>query len=119
VRFMDRLVVEYDLDPALGAATLPALLLQPVVENAIKHGVSASTGTATLRIRSARDGDELVLTVANTHAGASTAEGFGIGLRNVRDRLAAAYPGRHGFEAGPSADGWWRVRIRIRLEEGA
>lgn len=119
VRFMDRLVVEYDFDPALRDTQLPALLLQPVVENAIKHGVSAATGTATLRISTAREGDDLVLTVANTHAAARTVEGFGIGLRNLRDRLAAAYPGRHGLEAGPSGDGWWQVRIRIRLEEGA
>ena len=95
VRFPDRLRVEIDLPETLAAAQVPGLILQPLVENAVKHGVSQSVQPVTLRINARERGDRLVLTVENsTVVGPrepGRAEGTGVGLRNVRDRLAARF----------------------------
>ena len=95
VRFPDRLLVEVDLPEALAAAQVPGLILQPLVENAVKHGVSRTIRPVTIAI-SARERDErLVLTVENSTAAGPCeqplAQGTGVGLRNVRDRLTARF----------------------------
>ncbi len=95
VRFPDRLRVEIDLPEALAAAQVPGLILQPLVENAVKHGVSRSALPVTVKISAQEREDRLVLTVENSVGGgpgeAGPSEGTGVGLRNVRDRLAARF----------------------------
>lgn len=93
VRYPKRLKVDIDIPPALLKQHVPALILQPLVENAIKYGVSRSTRPVTVTIRAAQDGNNLVLSVTDdgevvpgNHVG-----GNGIGLANVRDRLEARY----------------------------
>lgn len=92
VRFPDRLKVEIDLPEGLASACVPGLILQPLVENAVKHGVAATTRPVTIRVSARTEGGLLHLTVADDGPGHSdTGGGHGIGLRNVRERLAARF----------------------------
>jgi two-component system LytT family sensor kinase len=95
VRFPDRLLVHVDLPEALATAQVPGLILQPLVENAVKHGVSRTAKPVTVAIRARERQDRLVLTVENSaEAGPcepGRVDGTGVGLRNVRDRLAARF----------------------------
>lgn len=115
VRFGDRLSFDFDVAPGLSEAPVPNFILQPLVENAIKHGVAATKGLATLTVSAAVDGDALVLVVLNTREAGSPADdraGTGIGLANVRQRLAIRYAGRASLATGPVADGW-RAEIKL------
>ncbi|MEO7736350.1 MAG: histidine kinase [Kofleriaceae bacterium] len=91
IRFQDRLVVELSVTGDIDGAMVPALLLQPLVENAIRHGVGARTGNGRVVIAAWRDGDQLRLDVedASTDGSAATIEttGTGLGLRATRERL--------------------------------
>ncbi|HLZ82459.1 MAG TPA: histidine kinase [Caulobacteraceae bacterium] len=95
VRFPDRLRVNVDLPEALATAQVPGLILQPLVENAVKHGVSRTVRPVTLAISARERGERLVLTVANSAPMGPCeqlpVDGAGVGLRNVRDRLAARF----------------------------
>jgi two-component system LytT family sensor kinase len=95
VRFPDRLLVEIDLPEALATALVPGLILQPLVENAVKHGVSRSAQPVTIAIRARERDGRLVLTVENSAVAEPCVQGHtdgtGVGLRNVRDRLAARF----------------------------
>ena len=92
VRFPERLRVRVDLSAALETACVPGLILQPLVENAVKHGVAATTRPVTIRIAAVATHDTLILTVADDGPGGSAdAQGCGIGLTNVRDRLRARF----------------------------
>jgi signal transduction histidine kinase len=97
IRFEGRLQVDTQVDPGALDALVPNLILQPLVENAIKHGVSRLPGAAVGRIQVAgrRDGDVLVLTVRDNGPAPADADGptrgGGVGLRNTRERLAQLY----------------------------
>lgn len=90
IRFKDRLQVSFEVTPECRAALLPSLLLQPLVENAMKHGFSRSASARGLRLRAWREGDQLRLELFNEGpplpAGPPSSPG-GIGLRNTRARL--------------------------------
>lgn len=92
-RFPKRLDVQIDLPDALRDWPVPGLILQPIVENAIKHGVARSTGTVTISIRAAEVDGHLRISVSNDGAAGTTpdANGAGIGLANVRSRLSARF----------------------------
>jgi two-component system LytT family sensor kinase len=105
-RFSDRLEVRCDADEAAKAALVPSLILQPLVENAIKHGLARSEGAMTIVICARRNGDRLELEVSNRGGGHDGTPGFGIGLRNVRERLQGLYGKDAEFSAGPDGDGW-------------
>lgn len=93
VRFPKRLEVQIDLPDQLRDWPVPGLILQPIVENAIKHGVARSTGKVTISIHATEADDKLRISVSNDGAAGSTpdANGAGIGLANVRSRLAARF----------------------------
>ena len=92
VRFGERLAVEQQVSAEAGACLLPPMILQPLVENAVKHGIGNLTEGGTVRIAAARAGSLLRLAVENdVDAEQPAAPGNGIGLANVRQRLAAAY----------------------------
>jgi LytS/YehU family sensor histidine kinase len=97
VRFPDRLLVDIDLPGNLETALVPGLILQPLVENAVKHGVSRSLRPVTILIRARELGGRLLLTVENNAVAEpcdqAPVDGTGVGLRNVRDRLAARFGG--------------------------
>ena len=102
-RFQDRLTVRLDVEPGIGDALVPNLILQPLVENAIKHGIAARPGSGRVEVHARRDADTLHLLVRDDGPGPDASapprpgEG-GVGLRNTRDRLELLYPGRHAFE---------------------
>jgi two-component system LytT family sensor kinase len=90
MRFGDRLSVTLTIDPDVVNARVPVLLLQPLVENAIKHGASDDDGTTTIIVRAIREDGQLRLTVQDRGPGPDGAP-EGVGLRNTRQRLRALY----------------------------
>jgi LytS/YehU family sensor histidine kinase len=99
IRMGDRLDVQVDVPEALRGTPMPAMMVQTLVENAIKHGLEPRTGGGTVWIRARGDGDAVAVTVADHGDGFSTKTGgTGIGLKNVRERLRL----RYGFDANLS-----------------
>lgn len=94
VRFGDRLEIDAQLDPALSRGAIPPMLLQPLAENALRHGIAERPGKGSLRVRATRQGDQLVVTVEDDGAGIDPGFKPGVGLANVRDRLSLAYGDR-------------------------
>jgi two-component system LytT family sensor kinase len=98
-RFQDRLSVSYDIDPDTLDAEVPRMILQPLVENAIKHGVAPRNAPGRIRIVAARDGESLRLEVADNGVGLSGSARAklhgGVGLSNTRDRLECLYGAAH------------------------
>jgi len=94
VRMGDRLDVQTDVAEALRGTPMPAMMLQTLVENAIKHGLEPRTGGGTVWIRARRDDNTVAVTVADNGEGFNTkTSGTGIGLKNVRERLRLRYAG--------------------------
>jgi signal transduction histidine kinase len=115
VRFADRLQVHYDVSPGTERAYVPNLLLQPLVENAIKHGIAPRAVSGRISIVARQDNGTLTLEVADNgvgDSGAATA-GEGVGLRNSRERLRSLYGDAHRFEAAPQPAGGFRVLIQF------
>jgi flagellar motor protein MotB len=118
VRFPDRLLVKVDLPETLRNACVPGLLLQPLVENAVKYGVAPSRQPVTIRLSALEDSGGLVLTVENggEAGGLRTEEhGTGVGLANVRDRLAARFGDRASCRWGPLPGGGFRVTLTMPM----
>lgn len=107
VRFRDRLRVETAVDPEAMSVPVPNLVLQPLVENAVRHGIARSASAGLVRIEAAREGDALRIRVIDDgpgpSPGVSTADG--VGLRNTRARLAQLYGDAHRFELRSAASG--------------
>ncbi|BET68576.1 histidine kinase [Opitutales bacterium ASA1] len=120
IRFRDRLSVTFDVPPELLAAHVPSLLLQPIAENAVRHGMEPHARPGSIEILARRSGDELVLEVRDNGAGLPTGvERFdreGIGLSNTRARLAEIYGEAHRFALGRSPTGGLSVTIAVPLE---
>ncbi|CAM3251414.1 histidine kinase [Sphingomonas antarctica] len=123
-RFPARLTIVTDIARAAAVVPVPQLLLQPLIENAIKHGVGRTSAPVTITISAAITADRLLEIVVADDAPtplegspttASTPNSFGIGLNNVRDRLAARFGHAARFAAGPSAAGGFRAKILIPL----
>ena len=102
VRFDDRLVIRLEIADAALDAAVPNLILQPLVENAIRHGIAPFSRQACLTIRARTEGTRLVLEVEDDGPGLpvawTLARDAGIGLAHVRDRLAHAYGAEHSFD---------------------
>ena len=115
-RFPD-MAVEVDCPAALGDALVPALISQPIVENAVKYGVAASLKPTRIAISAHDAMGRLVIAVENDVMGGekSPPGGLGVGLRNVRDRLRSRFGERHGFTAGPKPEGGYRVELSLPL----
>jgi two-component system, LytTR family, sensor histidine kinase AlgZ len=112
VRFAERLTLEWSLDPQAGRAVLPPLLLQPLVENAVRHGVEPSETGATVRISTKRRGSVVVIKVTNTVPAGVGAPGHGVALDNVRDRLRLLHDVQGRFRSG-LVDGVYQVRLEV------
>lgn len=112
VRFGDRIQVEWALDPAAMEAKLPPLLLQPLVENAVRHGVEPSADGAQIRISTQRRGSTVVIKVTNTVPAGHGERGNGLALMNVRDRLNLLHDVQGQFQSGLK-DGVFQVRIQV------
>ncbi len=118
VRFRDRLDVAIAIEPDAAAAKVPSFVLQPLVENAIKHGLGGLAGRGRITILARAEGGPLAIRVRDNGPGPreDLDTATGIGLRNTRRRLEALYPGAHLFELAAAPDGGCEVRLRIPLE---
>ena len=121
VRFPERLRVQVELPPDLADASVPGMILQPLVENAVRYGVTPVARPVTVSLAAQSEGQTLVLTVSDDGPGGKGqgAGGFGIGLTNVRDRLAARYGDQASLVSAPGPDGGWTTVIRMPLERHA
>ncbi len=118
IRFSDRLVIEEEISDECLPALLPGLLLQPLYENAVKHGVYESTDRVTIRTSVRRDGDWVVISVTNNidPEAIVTRKGAGIGLKNVRGRLELFY-GEKGEMTVTRNDDSFNVTMRFPYQE--
>ena len=118
VRMGPRLTYRLELPPALAGHAVPTLLLQPLVENAIKHGLEPKVEGGGITVRASRDGARMVLDVIDTGAGISvghdSADGFG--LAQVRERLATAYNSRGTLEMTVNSAAGTQARITFPCE---
>lgn len=114
-RFEDRLQAVIEADAGALEVRIPAFILQPVVENAIKHGIAKTRGQGELRIAAENSGGRLLMLVSNTSApeDSELAPGHGIGLRNVRARLTAIYQDGYDLVTGWDGAGMWTTRITL------
>ncbi len=112
IRFGDRLQVQWSLDPAASQARLPPLLLQPLVENAIRHGVEPSASGAQVKISTQRKGSVVVVKVTNSTPAGVGERGHGLALANVRERLRLLHDVQSRFQT-VFKDGVFQVRLEI------
>lgn len=122
VRFPERLRTRYDLPDKLSGCQVPGMILQPLVENSVKYGVSASAAPVTVSIEAREEYGRLVITVADDGPGGGAqprarrdGDGFGIGLVNVRDRLAARFGAEASVTSAPLESGGFETQLRIPL----
>jgi two-component system LytT family sensor kinase len=114
VRFQGRLETHLTVDDSVRNALVPTLLLQPLVENAFKHGVSMIDDTGIVSVEAQREGADLVLTVTDNGPGPVTPNGSGEGVANTRKRLQELYGDQQQFELRPaSAGGGALARVRL------
>jgi len=112
VRFGDRLQVEWALDPLAGSARVPPLVLQPLVENAVKHGVEPSAAGAQVKVSTQRRSGTVVIKVTNTVPAGQGRRGHGVAQDNVRDRLRLLHDVQGQFQAALK-DGIYQVRMEV------
>ena len=129
VRYGDGLAVEVDIEPGTVDIPVPSFLLQPLVENALKHGLVPGAPDQRIRLAARRDGDVLDLVVEDNGTGLEgtitetgsflavtpSVDGLGIGLTNTRQRLATLYGNRVDFRLRDTPGGGCRVHIRLPI----
>ena len=122
VRFGDKLAVKFEVDDSLPSALVPSLVLQPIVENAIRHGIGPRASGGVILIRLRADGDMLRIDVEDNGIGLSPRRvrekdrGTGLGLSNTATRLNHLYGDRYVFETGIGDLGGFRVHLSLPLE---
>ncbi len=114
IRFGSRLRIQWELDASAGSARVPPLMLQPLVENAVRHGVEPAPEGGTLRIRTQVLRGRAVVSIANTVLDGSSNPGHGIALANVRERLRLMHDVAAQFDAALDGD-VFRVKIVVPL----
>jgi LytS/YehU family sensor histidine kinase len=119
MRFEERLRTIFDIDPAVADARMPSLLLQPLVENAVKYAVTPKEEGADISISAKRIGNRVHIEVSDTGPGSNLTEAMaratvstGVGLANIRDRLSQAYGADHRFDI-QAGEGGFAVAIEI------
>jgi sensor histidine kinase YesM len=120
VRFADRLQIAMRVDPNALDGLVPCFLLQPIVENAIRHGIAHCENEGLVEATVQRNGSFLDLRIRDTGPGLGTLQqdGHGIGLKNTRERLAHFYHDDFAMKAQPLAAGGYEVSITIPYERG-
>jgi sensor histidine kinase YesM len=119
MRFGDRLQVDFEIAREVQQAMVPCFLLQPLVENAVVHGLRGARKTGIITVSAVSQGGELVLTVTDNGIGPPAEDPaemkIGVGLRSTCERLARMYANRHAFSIRKAAEGGAEVRIAIPL----
>jgi len=114
-RFADRLSIRVPLREDVARAWVPSLILQPLVENAVVHGLAGHEGPVVIRVEAYVSGERLVLRVLNTIAPGKAVGSTGIGLANVRERLEVQFGAAATFTAGTADDNLWLAEIHMPL----
>jgi signal transduction histidine kinase len=116
-RFSDRMVLNINVPDNVRDAVVPSLILQPLIENAVKHGVGTTSGQVEIVLRAHREADRLHLTVENdmplANAQGLRSPGMGLGLKNVAERLRARFEEDGRFSSGPVTPGRYRASIDL------
>jgi two-component system LytT family sensor kinase len=122
MRFEDRLRPHFRIEPDTIGARLPSLLLQPLMENAIKYAVTPSENGADIWLTARREGQAVRIEVADNGGdhpgGMSASPSTGVGLANIRDRLTQAYGPSHRFDTTQNERGGFSVILEIPYESG-
>lgn len=113
MRMGERLRFRLELPEALAQLGLPPMLLQPLVENALKHGLEPKVEGGEVKVSAREEHGWLVLEIADTGLGHGSGGGTGVGLANVKERVAAAYEGRATVVAGANPAGGYTVTLNI------
>ena len=124
VRFEERLKLDFHVDDNAKKALVPSLLLQPLVENAIKYAIAPMEDGGTISLDAKRDGDRLRIILSDTGPGITdepTAHKFnesssGVGLENTKNRLLQLYPGDHIIDIMNREEGGLQIKIDIPFE---
>jgi len=118
IRFADRLHIEIKVEPGALDSLVPCFLLQPIVENAIRHGIARCEGNGLVEASARRDGGILRLEVRDSGGGDGQSKpGNGIGLKNTRERLTHFYRNEYTMRAEPLERGGYEVAIAIPYEQ--
>ena len=119
VRFSDRLRPRIELDAAIRRAALPRFLLQPLVENALRHGIARRSDAGLIHVSAYREDEQLILSVRDDGPGLPTTlnAGSGVGLSNTRARLAALYGGKATLEIANAEGGGVIATVRLPYHE--
>src|SRR5580658_5357018 len=123
VRFSDRLRPRIEIDPGISKATVPRFLLQPLVENALRHGIARRASAGVLQVAARREGSQLVLTVRDDGPGLpaardpGAAKAGGVGLANTRARLAALYGDNATLDVANAEGGGAIATVRLPYDE--
>lgn len=123
-RFENKLRVTYVIDPSLNETLVPQLILQPLLENSLRHGMKPGSSAMDLSIAAHRENGSLILQVSDTGSGLGEIEpsgafGRGVGLSNIRDRLAHLYGDRQQFSIANRPSGGAEVTLRVPLHTSA
>jgi len=120
IRFDGRLSALFEIDHELENALIPGFLLQPLVENAITHGLRGGQASGAIWVRAARQSDELIVTVRDNGSGPPAERladlEMGIGLGSTCERLERMFPGRHSVSMRKLPEGGTEIRIALPLQ---
>jgi len=122
IRFEDRLALMTKIDPDVMSALVPSLILQPLVENAVRHGIASGAAAGRIEIQAWRDQNSLLLTVHDDGPGLPADwdpdHGFGVGLSNTRERLHNLYGASQRFEIVGNPGGGVQVTLTMPFRRG-
>jgi len=123
-RFENKLRVTYSIDPSLNRSLVPQLILQPLLENSLRHGMKSGSGVMDLSIAAHRENGSLILQVSDSGSGLGEIDpsgvfGRGLGLSNIRDRLAHLYGDRQQFSISNRPNGGAEVTLCVPLHTAA
>jgi two-component system, LytTR family, sensor kinase len=122
VRFGERLQVEFEVETSIGHAAIPSLILQPLVENAIRHGVAPKVGKSRILVQAKRRGEQILLSVEDDGIGLlqklpDGGDGAGVGLQNIRERLQTMYGSTARLSLASIQSGGSRATLELPVGE--